>query len=339
MNINFNYEIALNSGTPIDATLQVYLAKASDGNLPIYFKSLNSDIQTAVNAFYQIQKNGTTSFDFETSYPDVNYTISTKLADDPVYEDIGVTYFFDGNLTKRPSAKNGFLQKNVHSPYYHFDPKNGKLQFLLPWKLVSSIVTDLSNSSKFTFAVDNGYTFSDFEISLPFLQEIIPGIIFIYLGIQGYYPLDEVVTLTVTVKECVHENVYGRCNMYFNITVLSTDLFDFKTEVEYELTAQNTTTSFNINLSGIDILDITVLNNNFGRVDVGRLEQWVTQAFDEWIANGSSSNVLFKENVDLSKVLLGFQTFDLNEFGIVIGGSPVSNSSIKNFERDLMSSI
>ena len=132
----------------------------------------------AVNNFYTNQTSlDKVSFDLEALFPDKNYSVSTKYLSNPLYEEKGVTYFYDGNLTRKKTMKSGFLKEkhskvSAYTP--KFDPKNGTFQIFLSNNFFYSILSDLSYNMSFIIN-HNDLNVLSFELNIPFLESILPG--------------------------------------------------------------------------------------------------------------------------------------------------------------------
>lgn len=174
--------LALNSdvafiGT-VDPLLNGYLKKTLEGNLDRYLQTISSDLSRAFNDFYDKQsRSRPTSFEFETQQPDTNYTFSLNYLMDPTYETKGITYYFDGLVSKKQTSQKGFLQKQkeeLSGP--NFDPSGGQFQLFLSYNIVSNILQEISNSSTFYFNIDDqNLNVQDFSLSLYYLSKVIPS--------------------------------------------------------------------------------------------------------------------------------------------------------------------
>ena len=177
INVLFNSTVAFTTGQ-VDTVLQGYLNKVLEGNLDNLLKSISSGLTSSFNDFYDIQSRARpTSYGLETQQPDTNYTFSLNYLMDPTYETKGITYYFDGIISKRTGGNKGFLQKSndiLNGP--NFDPSDGKFQLYLSYNVLKNILGDISNSSSFLFDItNNNLNVQSYHLSVDYLSRIIPS--------------------------------------------------------------------------------------------------------------------------------------------------------------------
>jgi hypothetical protein len=173
----FNSTVVFTSGN-VDSTLQGYLNKVLVGNLDNYIQSISTGLSNSFNNFYDTQSRARpTSYGLETQQPDTNYTLSLNYFMDPTYEAKGITYYFDGLISRKPAAQKGFLQKqNEVAADPIFDPTDGQFQIFLSYNVVRNILGDISNSSTFLFNIDNqNLNVQSYHLSIDFLTKVIPS--------------------------------------------------------------------------------------------------------------------------------------------------------------------
>jgi hypothetical protein len=177
INLLLNSTVVFTTGN-VDGVLQGYLSKVLVGNVDNYLKSTSSGLSNSFNNFYYIQSRARpTSYGLETQQPDTNYTFSLNYLIDPTYETKGITYYFDGLISRKPASKNGFLQKeNEVTVGPSFDPNDGQFQLYFSYNVIKNILGDISNSSSFLFNIDNqNLNVQSYHLSVDFLAKVIPS--------------------------------------------------------------------------------------------------------------------------------------------------------------------
>jgi hypothetical protein len=343
LGVNFNSTVALVTGSPIDARLQGYLASALVGNFDNYIKAINNDLTAAVNALYDAQSKGkTTSAPLETQSPDTNYTMSLNYLTDPSYTDKGVTYFFDGNVTKNANLTkpNGFLKEknSIVKATPDFDPEDGSFQVFISYHVLFNILTDFSNSQSLTFAVNTANVPTNtFKLNIDFLAKIIPAV-------SNMYPLDQVVTLTAFADNYLNRGTngdyrLGSCDITFKtLDSNNTSIFEFKTKVNFQLSTSSfdlISTAYNVKLVSLDVMDLTITMNTWGQANVDVLEGYVASGMSGYLETSNNWR-LFKNDVIISKIIKEVSHFDDMENGVLFAGVPNSMSNIEKFEKILL---
>lgn len=260
------------------------------GNVTANFAQINTDLQTAFNA-YLATKNYTNNFTIETQMPDINFTYAMNWTANASYTPNGVIYSYLGNtsvpVTPTPvivKQSRGFLklaeeEEMTVADVPVFNPLSGGRQISLTTQsLVFDLVNNISESGLLTFPVNNTNKGSSlFLVNADYLTRIYPGI-------MGQYPRDAPIEVSALVNGITYsqEDLSGVLNMTVTVTAPATPtpvtLLSWYTIANFT-TAVSTSPVLNFNVATLVTDRSSVIYAPFGFVDASTLGRWIDDSF------------------------------------------------------------
>ncbi len=333
MTIDWDFQAIITTGG--DDISKGYFDNAKENYRAGLLKNVTINLQKEVETYYDSQSRSRVDHvQVNTTFPlNTKYNVKLDYFSDPSYNQDGLTFYWSSNVTRSSPVK--FLAPVNRG--INFNNSLGAFQVYIRYRLLRPIFQDISRSEKFFFNVRNNNlpkSINFLRLDVEHLGQVIPNI-------YNSRARDENIIINANVVNIVADpinSLKGTCDIRFD--VISSDgitvLFRWISNFRYELYAFNdmNVLDFNLKIKSLDLLDSTVVRNEFGVADINLLNEWTENCFNTYLTNDNSYN-LFKKSVDLSpffvKPLLNFQNF---EDGLLIGGNPKpSNSTMEELNQ------
>ena len=318
-----------------------YFKKINEDKNNTLKKSIEEDLQKDVDLYYDFEsRSRVKSITVESANPSGNfYDFNFDFISNPTYNTKGITYFFNGTISKQATSK--FLAKK-ESNDYTFDPTKGSFQIFLRYSILKPIIDDISKSERFFFNLRQSTlskSFIFYKLDIEHLGQIIPGV-------YQVKARDEQVYISANVKDIVVDSTMatkGSCNVLFTVydENQANVLFSWLSSIDYQLQAYyEFKTDANFQIKSLELKSTIIKKNTYGEVNLSILNEWIESSLSTFTLKEIDKFSLFRKPVDLTLFFKSITTFENVEDGILMGGEPVVIPLFKNnLNQEFLSKI